>query len=74
MDVWFRKLQLLSAAIFSYAHGTNDAQKTMGIITGVLFSVGYIPALSVPIWCIFAAHAAMNSMTIPSAVRPDPRK
>src|SRR5450759_4894744 len=36
MDVYFRKLQLVSAAIYSYAHGTNDAQKTMGLITGVL--------------------------------------
>ena len=64
MDVWFRKLQLLSAAVFSYAHGTNDAQKTMGIITGVLFSVGYIPTLTVPIWCIFAAHAAIGLGTL----------
>ena len=36
MDVYFRKLQLVSAAVYSFAHGTNDAQKTMGIITGVL--------------------------------------
>ncbi len=41
MDVYFRKLQLVSAAIFSFAHGTNDAQKTMGIITGVLFTSQY---------------------------------
>jgi PiT family inorganic phosphate transporter len=64
MDIWFRKLQLLSAAIFSYAHGTNDAQKTMGIITGVLFSAGYISSLSVPVWCIFAAHAAIGLGTL----------
>src|SRR4051794_17577445 len=57
MDRWFRRLQLLSAAIFSYSHGTNDAQKTMGIITGVLFSAGYLNVLSVPVWVIFAAHA-----------------
>src|SRR5687767_14407247 len=57
MDVYFRKLQLVSAAIFSYAHGTNDAQKTMGIITGVLFTSQLIPSLDVPIWVIFAAHA-----------------
>ena len=64
MDVWFRKLQLLSAAVFSYAHGTNDAQKTMGIITGVLFSAGYISELVVPVWCIFAAHAAIGLGTL----------
>src|SRR5205085_8321384 len=58
MDHWFRRLQLLSAAVFSYSHGTNDAQKTMGIITGVLFTTHMIPTLSVPIWVIFAAHTA----------------
>lgn len=64
MDVWFRKLQLVSAAIFSYAHGTNDAQKTMGIITGVLFTSGYLGNLEVPIWVIFAAHAAIALGTL----------
>ena len=64
MDVYFRKLQLASAAIFSFAHGTNDAQKTMGIITGVLFTTGMISALNVPIWVIFAAHAAIGLGTL----------
>jgi PiT family inorganic phosphate transporter len=64
MDVYFRKLQLVSAAIFSYAHGTNDAQKTMGIITGVLFSAGYLTVLNVPIWVIFAAHTAIALGTL----------
>jgi inorganic phosphate transporter, PiT family len=62
--VYFRKLQLVSAAIFSFAHGTNDAQKTMGIITGVLFTTGMISALDVPIWVIFAAHAAIGLGTL----------
>ncbi|MGI6683031.1 MAG: inorganic phosphate transporter [Myxococcota bacterium] len=39
---WFRKLQLLSAAFYSLGHGLNDAQKTMGIITVLLFSTGYL--------------------------------
>ena len=64
MDHWFRRLQLVSAAIFSYSHGTNDAQKTMGIITGVLFSTHMIPSLSVPIWVIFAAHTAIGLGTL----------
>jgi PiT family inorganic phosphate transporter len=64
MDVYFRKLQLASAAIFSFAHGTNDAQKTMGIITGVLFTTQMIPSLNVPIWVIFAAHAAIGLGTL----------
>ena len=64
MDVYFRKLQLASAAIFSFAHGTNDAQKTMGIITGVLFTTNMIPSLNVPVWVIFAAHAAIGLGTL----------
>jgi inorganic phosphate transporter, PiT family len=64
MDVYFRKLQLASAAVFSFAHGTNDAQKTMGIITGVLFTTQMIPSLDVPIWVIFAAHAAIGLGTL----------
>src|ERR1700681_707130 len=42
VDRWFRRLQLLSAAFFSLNHGANDAQKTMGIIAGVLFTGGYL--------------------------------
>jgi PiT family inorganic phosphate transporter len=59
MDVYFRRLQLVSAAIFSYSHGTNDAQKTMGIITGVLLTSGYLESFTVPLWVILSAHAAI---------------
>ena len=64
-DTYFRRLQLLSAAAYSFSHGTNDAQKTMGIITPLLFSIGYFGAgvdpnhLPVPLWVILAAHAAI---------------
>src|SRR5258706_4323633 len=64
MDTYFRRLQLASAAIFSYSHGANDAMKTMGIITGVLFTSGYLKAFEVPIWVIFAAHAAIGLGTM----------
>jgi inorganic phosphate transporter, PiT family len=64
MDVYFRKLQLLSAAVYSYAHGTNDAQKTMGIITGVLVMGGYLSTFSVPTWVILSAHAAIALGTL----------
>lgn len=64
MDVYFRKLQLVSAAIFSFAHGTNDAQKTMGIITGVLVASGYLATFEVPTWVIFAAHGAIGLGTL----------
>ena len=64
MDVYFRKLQLISAAFFSYTHGANDAQKTMGIITGVLFTSGYLTTFEVPIWVILSAHAAIGLGTL----------
>jgi PiT family inorganic phosphate transporter len=64
MDNYFRKLQLLSAAVYSYAHGTNDAQKTMGIITGLLVTGGYLKTFHVPIWVILAAHAAIALGTL----------
>jgi PiT family inorganic phosphate transporter len=64
MDVYFRKLQLLSAAFFSFEHGRNDAQKTMGIITGVLVTSGYLATFRVPFWVILAAHTAMGLGTL----------
>jgi len=64
MDVYFRKLQLLSAAAYSYAHGTNDAQKTMGIITLVLYTGGYLSSFRVPVWVILSAHAAIALGTL----------
>ena len=45
---YFRRLQLVSSALVSLSHGTNDAQKTMGVVTALLFSVGWIPSFSVP--------------------------
>jgi len=64
MDVYFRRLQLVSAAFFSYSHGANDAMKTMGIITGVLVTAGYLQSFQVPIWVIFAAHTAIGLGTM----------
>ncbi|MFB3777504.1 MAG: anion permease [Bryobacteraceae bacterium] len=64
MDVYFRKLQLVSAAAYSYAHGTNDAQKTMGIITLVLYTGGYLSDFRVPVWVILSAHAAIAFGTL----------
>lgn len=64
MDFYFRKLQLLSAAAFSLSHGANDAQKTMGIITGVLVASGFQTNFDVHIWVILAAHAAIALGTL----------
>jgi PiT family inorganic phosphate transporter len=64
MDQYFRKLQLISAAVFSLSHGSNDAQKTMGLITGVLVASGYQKNFDVHIWVIMAAHAAIALGTL----------
>jgi inorganic phosphate transporter, PiT family len=64
MDRYFRKLQLVSAATFSYSHGANDAMKTAGIITGVLVTAGYLATFRVPLWAVFAAHAAIALGTL----------
>jgi PiT family inorganic phosphate transporter len=65
VDGLFRRLQLLSAAAYSLGHGTNDAQKTMGIIAILLFSAGYLgPEFYVPFWVVLAAHAALGLGTL----------
>ena len=64
VDRWFRKLQLVSAAFFSLNHGANDAQKTMGIIAGVLFAAGYIKTFDIPFWVVLSAHAAIGLGTL----------
>ena len=64
VDRVFRKLQLLSAALYSLGHGGNDAQKTMGIIAGVLYTAKYIPEFKIPIWVVLAAHAAIALGTL----------
>ncbi|MFZ5926210.1 MAG: inorganic phosphate transporter [Acidobacteriota bacterium] len=59
MDRWFRRLQLVSSGLFSYSHGANDAQKTMGIITSVLVAAGYLKQFDVQWWVVLSAHAAI---------------
>jgi PiT family inorganic phosphate transporter len=64
VDRWFRRLQLLSAAAYSLMHGANDAQKTMGIITGALVTGGFLTTFEVPIWVVLIAHAAIALGTL----------
>jgi PiT family inorganic phosphate transporter len=72
VDHLFRRGQLLSAAAYSLGHGTNDAQKTMGIVAGVLFTVPayrYLVTdpdgkLAIPFWIVLLAHAAMGLGTL----------
>jgi PiT family inorganic phosphate transporter len=60
-DSTFRKLQLVSAAMFSLGHGGNDAQKTMGIIAVLLFSHGITgPEFEVPFWVVITCQAALG--------------
>ena len=64
LDRYFRKLQLLSAAAYSFGHGTNDAQKTMGIISGVLVTAGILDHFYIPFWVVLMAHAAIALGTL----------
>ena len=64
VDRWFRRLQLLSAAAYSLGHGTNDAQKGMGIITTALAAGGLLTTFDVPYWVIVCCHLAMGGGTM----------
>jgi PiT family inorganic phosphate transporter len=64
VDKWFRRLQLVSAALYSLGHGANDAQKTMGIIAGALVAGGYLARFEIPLWVVLSAHAAIALGTL----------
>ncbi len=64
-DKLFRKLQLFSAAVYSLAHGMNDAQKTMGIIAMALFSKGLLgPTFRIPVWVIISCYTMISLGTM----------
>jgi PiT family inorganic phosphate transporter len=65
VDRWFRRAQLVSAALYSLGHGGNDAQKTMGIIAMLLFAAGLTGGtFHVPFWVVLACQAAMALGTL----------
>ena len=64
VDRWFRRLQLASAAAYSLMHGANDAQKTMGIIAGALYTGGFIATFHIPIWVELVAYSAIGLGTL----------
>jgi PiT family inorganic phosphate transporter len=64
ISAWSRKLQLVSAALYSLGHGGNDAQKTMGIIASLIFAAGWIKDFSIPLWIVLSAHAAIAMGTL----------
>ena len=65
VDRWFRRLQLVSASLYSLGHGGNDAQKTMGIIWMLLIATGFTRASApMPVWVIVCCYLAMGFGTL----------
>ncbi|MGZ5454483.1 MAG: anion permease, partial [Candidatus Aminicenantales bacterium] len=59
-----RRLQLVSAALYSLGHGGNDAQKTMGIIASLIYAAGWTKSFHIPLWVVLSAHAAIAMGTL----------
>ena len=64
VDQWFRRLQLLSSALYSIGHGSNDAQKTMGLIWLMLISAGATSRDHLPLWVVVSCYTAMALGTL----------
>ena len=64
VDRWFRRLQLVSSALYSIGHGSNDAQKTMGIIWLLLISAGVTTADHIPAWVVISCYVALAGGTL----------
>jgi inorganic phosphate transporter, PiT family len=64
LDVYFRKLQLLSSAAVSFSHGANDSQKTMGIIATALLAAGLEKEFTIPTWVILLCYTMMGCGTL----------
>ena len=64
INFWSKKMQLVSAALYSLGHGGNDAQKTMGIMASLLFSAGLLKSFHIPLWVVLSAHAAIALGTL----------
>jgi PiT family inorganic phosphate transporter len=70
VDKWFRRLQLVSSGLFSFSHGTNDAQKTMGVVALLLSCTLWADRpFAVPFWLVLLCHAAMGLGTAVGGVR-----
>jgi PiT family inorganic phosphate transporter len=64
VNVWFKRGQLVTAATLAVSHGSNDAQKTMGVITLGLVATGHLNAFHVPLWVILTSAIAMGAGTL----------
>ncbi len=60
VHIWSRRIQIVSASLYSLSHGSNDAQKTVGIITGLLVSAHYLPEFAPPLWVVLMAYSAIG--------------
>jgi PiT family inorganic phosphate transporter len=63
-NLWSRRMQFFSAALYSLGHGGNDAQKTMGIIASLLYSSGHMREFHIPLWIVLSAHTAIAFGTL----------
>ncbi len=64
VDVWAKRLQFASAALYSLGHGGNDAQKTMGLSAGLMFTSGHMKEFHIPLWIVLSAHTAIALGTL----------
>ena len=64
VNLWSKRLQFVSAALYSLGHGGNDAQKTMGIIATLLYSSGHMKIFHIPLWIVLSAHSAIALGTL----------
>ena len=64
VNLWFQRGQIVTAATLALSHGTNDAQKTMGIIALGLMATGHMATFSIPLWVILASAVAMGAGTL----------
>jgi len=64
INLWSKRMQFVSAALYSLGHGGNDAQKTMGIIASLLYSSGHMKEFHIPLWIVLSAHTAIALGTL----------
>jgi PiT family inorganic phosphate transporter len=64
INLWSKRMQFVSAALYSLGHGGNDAQKTMGIIASLLYSSGHMREFHIPLWIVLSAHTAIALGTL----------
>ncbi len=64
VNVWSKRMQFVSAALYSLGHGGNDAQKTMGIIASLIYSSGHMKEFHIPLWIVLSAHTAIALGTL----------